>query len=145
MEGFACSPNVCGEGQDLKPLWITHPSPCTGLGEKRSRKEGRGGVFGEGAVSSQELEEIHAEPGVCHLYQARWYTCLNPVVCSSFICVLVQIDLVKIRHSCCNPRALILPQLYFHEEADRKLLAFIYDFQKINGNWSPPHLFASIA
>ena len=71
MEGFACNPYACGKGQDLKPLWITHPGPCTGLGEKKDRKEGRGGGFGEGAVTSQELEEIHTEPWVCHLCQAH--------------------------------------------------------------------------
>lgn len=62
MESFACSPYACREGQYLKLLWITHPSPCIGLGEKKDGKEGRGGGFGEGAVTSQELEEIHTEP-----------------------------------------------------------------------------------
>lgn len=118
MEGFACSPYVCRKGRDLKPLWITHPSTYTRPGEKKDRQERRGRVSGEVAVSSQKLEDIHTVPPMLT-------HCLNQVGCSSFNHLLLWINLVKIRHSCCNPRALILPQLYFPEEADRKLLAFL--------------------
>lgn len=38
------------------------------------------------------------------------------------------------RHSCCNPRALILPRLYSHDEVDRKLLAFIFRRLMVTGH-----------
>lgn len=62
-EGFCCSLCVCREGQALESFWITH---CTEIGEKEGGKEGRGGGFGEGAVSSQELE-----PWVCQQFQVH--------------------------------------------------------------------------
>lgn len=96
------------------------------------------GGFGKRALSSQE-------PWVCQQFQVPWWTCLNPVLLFILRSPNLWRDFVKIRHSCCNPRALIFPRLYSHYEVDRKLLAFICDFQKINGNWSPPHLFASVA
>lgn len=56
----------------------------------------------------------------CATYARHTETCLSPILCSSFICLQLWIDLVWIKHSCCNSRALILAQLYFHEEADKK-------------------------
>lgn len=66
VEGFCCSLYVCREGQALESLWIAHCSPCTELGEKEDGKEGKGGGFGEGAGSSQELE-----PWLCQQFQVH--------------------------------------------------------------------------
>lgn len=54
--------HVCREGQALEYSWIVPCSPCTAFGEKEDGKEGRGGGFGKGAVSSQE-QGVPAIPG----------------------------------------------------------------------------------
>lgn len=66
MEGFCCSLYVCRERQALEFSWVAHCSTCTELGEKKDGKEGRGGGFGKGTVSSQEQE-----PWVCQQFQVH--------------------------------------------------------------------------
>lgn len=76
--GFLVAILPAGKGR----IWNLCRSPTLALAldlvRRRIGKRGEEEVL-QKTVSPQELEEIHLELWACHLCQAHWYTCLNPV------------------------------------------------------------------